>query len=176
MRFSTGRQASEFWPQSREPLNSDGEFVYPVPPLALPEVDSAASIDQLSQFESVALFCDRAAASTGQFALSAANSAAVVQLCRRLDGMPLAIEFAAVRARALGVEQVVNRLNHRFDLSQRGSRSAVPRHQTLRAAIDWSYDLLAPSEQALFRRLAVFAGDFPLEAVEAICAHRAARR
>jgi predicted ATPase/DNA-binding CsgD family transcriptional regulator len=155
---------------SREPLNCDGEFVYPVPPLAIPEVDPAASIDQLSQFESVALFCARAAAATGQFALSADNTAAVVQLCRQLDGMPLAIELAAVRTRALGVEQVLNRLNDRFDLLKGGSRAAVPRHQTLRAAIDWSYDLLTPGEQALFRKLAVFAGDFSLEAVEAVCA------
>ena len=154
---------------SRQPLNVDGEFVHPVPPLALPEADAAASIEQLSQFEAVALFCDRAVAASGQFDLSADNHAAVVQLCRQLDGMPLAIELAAVRTRALGVEEIVNHVKHRFDLLKGGSRSAAPRHQTLRAAIDWSYDLLTPSEQALFRKLGVFSGDFPLDAVEAIC-------
>ena len=155
---------------SRQPLNADGEFVYPVPPLAIPEVSSMTSIDQLRQFEAVSLFCDRAAAASGQFELSADNQVAVVELCRRLDGMPLALELAAVRTRALGVEEIVTRLNDRFDLLTGGSRSAVPRQQTLRAAIDWSYDLLPPNEQALFQKLAVFAGDFDLEAVEAICA------
>jgi predicted ATPase/DNA-binding CsgD family transcriptional regulator len=155
---------------SRQPLNSDGEFVHPVPPLALPSANSAPSIDQLSQFEAVALFCDRATAASGQFELSTENQAAVIQLCRQLDGMPLALELAAVRTRALGVEEIVKRLKDRLDLLKRDSRSAAPRQQTLRAAIDWSYDLLSPNEQALFRKLAVFAGDFPLEAVEAICA------
>jgi non-specific serine/threonine protein kinase len=155
---------------SREPLNVQGEFVYPVPPLATPEPDSTTSIDQLGQYEAVALFCDRASAASGKFELSAENYGAVVQLCRQLGGMPLAIELAAVRTRALGVEEIVSRLKDRFDLLKGGSRSGLPRHQTLRAAIDWSYDLLAPSEQALFRKLAVFAGDFSLEAVEAICA------
>jgi predicted ATPase/DNA-binding CsgD family transcriptional regulator len=154
---------------SREPLNTDGEFVYPVPPLALPETDSAASIEQLSQFEAVALFCERASAASGTFDLSSENHMHVIQLCHQLDGMPLAIELAAVRTRALGIEEIVTRLKDRFDLLKAGSRSAVPRHQTLRAAIDWSYDLLTASEQALFRKLAVFAGDFLLEAVEAIC-------
>jgi hypothetical protein len=93
----------------------------------------------------------------------------VVELCHRLDGLPLALELAAVRTRALGVEEIVTRLKDRFDLLVGGSRSALPRQQTLRAAIDWSYDLLPPNEQALFRKLAVFVGDFDLEAVEAIC-------
>ena len=154
---------------SRQPLNRDGEFVYPVPPLAVPEVTSATSIDQLRQFEAISLFCDRAAAASGQFELSAENHVTVVELCRQLDGMPLALELAAVRTRALGVEEIVTRLKDRFDLLVGGSRSAVPRQQTLRAAIDWSYDLLPPDEQALFRKLAVFAGDFDLEVVEAIC-------
>lgn len=155
---------------SREPLKPDGEFVYPVPPLTIPEASSAISIDQLSQFESVALFCDRAKAASGIFELSTDNHAAVVQLCRQLDGMPLALELAAVRVRALGVEEIVARLKDRFDLLKSGSRTAIPRQQTLRAAIDWSFDLLTPNEQAVFRKLAVFAGDFSLEAVEAICA------
>jgi predicted ATPase/DNA-binding CsgD family transcriptional regulator len=154
---------------SRQPLNADGEFVYPVPPLAVPEVSLMTSLDQLRQFEAVSLFCDRASAASGEFELSADNHVAVVELCRRLDGMPLALELAAVRTRALGVEEIVTRLNDRFDLLAGGSRSAVPRQQTLRAAIDWSYDLLSPNEQALFQKLAVFAGDFDLQAVEAIC-------
>src|SRR5205823_908927 len=98
---------------SREPLNCEGEFVYPVPPLAIPQANAATSIEQLSQFEAVALFCDRAASATGQFELSPENHEAVVQLCQQLDGMPLAIELAAVRTRALGVEQIVNRLKDR---------------------------------------------------------------
>ncbi len=101
---------------SRQPLNSDGEFVYPVPPLAVPEANSPMSIDQMSQFEAVALFCDRAAAASGQFALSGDNHVAVVRLCHQLDGMPLALELAAVRTRALGVEEIVTRLKGRFDL------------------------------------------------------------
>jgi predicted ATPase/DNA-binding CsgD family transcriptional regulator len=153
---------------SRQPLNSDGEFVSPVPPLAVPEANAALSIEQLGQFEAVALFCDRAAAARGHFALSADNRAAVVQLCRQLDGMPLALELAAVRTRALGVEEILTRLQDRFALLVGGSRSAMPRQQTLRAAIDWSYDLLTANEQALFRKLAVFAGDFDLQAVKAI--------
>jgi predicted ATPase/DNA-binding CsgD family transcriptional regulator len=155
---------------SREPLNSEGEFVYPVPPLAIPQANAANSIEQLRQYEAVALFCDRAASASGQFELSPDNYEAVVQLCRQLDGMPLAIELAAVRTRALGVQEIVTRLRRRFELLTGGNRSALPRHQTLRAAVDWSYDLLTTNEQALFRKLAVFAGDFSLEAVEAICA------
>jgi predicted ATPase len=163
-----GTPAIRILATSRQPLNSDGEFVFPVPPQAVPETNSSMSIDQISQFEAVALFCGRVTAATGQFELSADNHAAVVQLCRQLDGMPLALELAAVRTRALGVQEIVTRLKDRFDLLKGGSRSAVPRQQTLRAAIDWSYDLLPPDEQALFRKLAVFAGDFDLEAVEAI--------
>ena len=155
---------------SREPLNSEGEFVYPVPPLAIPQANAANSIDQLRQFEAVALFCDRAASASGQFELSTDNYVSVLQLCQQLDGMPLALELAAVRTRALGVQEIVTRLKHRFDLLTGGNRSALRRHQTLRAAVDWSYDLLTRNEQTVFRSLAVFAGDFPLEAVEAICA------
>jgi predicted ATPase len=121
---------------SREPLNCEGEFIYPVPPLTIPQANAANSIEQLRQFEAVALFCDRAASASGQFELSTDNYLAVLQLCQQLDGMPLAIELAAVRTRALGVEEIVSGLKHRFDLLTGGNRPALPRHQTLRAAVD----------------------------------------
>jgi DNA-binding CsgD family transcriptional regulator len=115
------------------------------------------------------LFTERAAAASGRFELTDANQAAVVGLCRRLDGLPLAIELAAVRTRALGPEQIRDRLNDRFGLLTGGSRAALPRHQTLRTTIEWSYDLLTPDERTLLRRLGVFAGRFTLEDVEPVC-------
>ena len=112
------------------------------------------------------LFTERAAAASGAFGLTAENQAAVVGLCRRLDGLPLAIELAAVRTRALAVEQILERLSDRFALLTGGSRIALPRHQTLETTIDWSYELLGEGDQALLRRLCVFAGRFTLEDVE----------
>lgn len=117
---------------SREPLSVDGEHVLPVPPLELPAPHAAEPLAQLRQNEAVALFTERATAASGRFALTAANQEAVVGLCRRLDGLPLAIELAAVRTRALGPEQIRDRLDDRFDLLTGGSRAALPRHQTLR--------------------------------------------
>src|SRR5207244_11746515 len=101
--------------------------------------------------------------------LNGSNQAVVVALCRRLDGLPLAIELAAVRTRVLSVEQIMDRLSDRFALLTGGGRAALPRHQTLRTTIDWSYDLLTPAEQVLFRRLCVFAGRFTLEDVASVC-------
>src|SRR6202521_325909 len=115
------------------------------------------------------LFTERAAAASGTFELSGANQLAVADLCRRLDGLPLAIELAAVRTRVLTVEQIRDRLNDRFGLLTGGGRAALPRHQTLRTTFDWSYELLAVAERALLRRLCVFAGRFTLEDVEAVC-------
>src|SRR3989449_4227387 len=115
------------------------------------------------------LFTERAAAASGAFALTTENQAAIVGLCRRLDGLPLAIELAAVRTRALAAEQILERLSDRFALLTGGSRVALPRHQTLETTIDWSYELLGDGEQALLRRLCVFAGRFTLEDVEAVC-------
>ena len=154
---------------SREPLSVAGEHVLPVPPLELPASDAADPLAQLRENEAVALFIERAAAASGRFELTAANQAAVVGLCRRLDGLPLAIELAAVRTRALGPEQIRDRLGDRFGLLTGGSRAALPRHQTLRTTIEWSYDLLTPAERALLRRLCVFAGRFTLDDVESVC-------
>ena len=154
---------------SREPLSVPGEHVLPIPPLELPRAQSDESLDQLRQNESVELFVERAAAASGRFELTAANRAAVVDLCRRLDGLPLAIELAAVRTRVLSVEQILDRLTDRFGLLTGGSRAALPRHQTLRTTIEWSHDLLASGERALLRRLCVFAGRFTLEDVESVC-------
>ena len=154
---------------SREPLQVPGEHVIPVPPLELPEVDRMEPLERLRQNEAVTLFSERAAAGSGAFELTGSNQAAVVRLCRRLDGLPLAIELAAVRTRVLTVDQILDRLGDRFALLTGGSRAALPRHQTLRTAIDWSHDLLTTGEQALLRRLGVFAGRFTLEDAESVC-------
>lgn len=155
---------------SREPLQISGEYVVPVPPLELPEATTAGPLAQLRQNEAVMLFTERAAAASGTFELTEANQAAVVQLCRRLDGLPLAIELAAVRTRALTVEEIVTRLTDRFALLTGGRREALPRHQTLQATIDWSHDLLPPDEQTLFRRLCIFGGSFTAEDAASVCA------
>jgi predicted ATPase/DNA-binding NarL/FixJ family response regulator len=154
---------------SREPLSAPGEHVVPVPPLPLPAPHSAEHLRQLRQNDAVMLFTERAAAASGEFELSASNQAAVVDLCRRLDGLPLAIELAAVRTRVLTPEQILDRLTDRFGLLTGGSRAALPRHQTLRTTIDWSHDLLEAGERTLLRRLCVFAGRFTLEDVESVC-------
>ena len=154
---------------SREPLSVAGEHVLPVPPLELPSPDATEPLARLRENEAVMLFTERAAAASGQFELTVANQAAVAGLCRRLDGLPLAIELAAVRTRALGPEQINDRLSDRFGLLTGGSRAALPRHQTLRTAIEWSYDLLTPAERTLLMRLCVFAGRFTLEDIESVC-------
>src|SRR5438132_2907805 len=154
---------------SREPLAIAGEHVVPVPPLELPTGSAAESLARLGQNAAVMLFTERAAAASGTFELSGANQIAVAEVCRRLDGLPLAIELAPVRTRVLTVEQIRDRLNDRFVLLTGGGRAALPRHQTLRTTIDWSYELLAAAERALLRRLCVFSGRFTLEDVEAVC-------
>jgi predicted ATPase len=153
---------------SREPLSVSGEHVLSVPPLELPSPDAAEPLDQVRQNEAVMLFTERAAAASGSFELTASNQAAVVDVCRRLDGLPLAIELAAVRTRVLTVEQIRDRLTDRFGLLTCGSRAALPRHQTLRTTIDWSHDLLEAGERTLLRRLCVFAGRFTLEDIESV--------
>ena len=152
---------------SREMLGLPGEVVFPLPPLSLPAAN-ATSLDELAASDAVSLFCERARAAQPGFGLSEANSAAVAQICRRLDGIPLALELAAARLRVLGAQQVAQRLDQRFQLLTEGGRTATERHHTLRAAIDWSYDLLPESEQATLRRLSVFPGTFDLEAAEAV--------
>jgi predicted ATPase/DNA-binding CsgD family transcriptional regulator len=146
---------------SREPLRVAGETVWQVPPLAVGSADGSAS-------EAVRLFAERAAATAPGFALTPANADAVAAICRSLDGIPLAIELAAARVRALSVEQIRMRVADRFGLLTTGDRAAAPRQQTLRAAIDWSHDLLTKREQALLRRLSVFAG-WSLEMAEQVC-------
>lgn len=154
---------------SRETLGCAGEAVFRVPSLALPAAGGAPSVEALLDSAAVRLFVDRATAATTSFALTARNAAAVAEVCRRLDGIPLALEFAAALVRGLPVEEVAARLDDRFRLLTGGRRTALGRQQTLRALVDWSYDLLAPPEQRLFARLSVFAGAFTLEAAEAVC-------
>jgi predicted ATPase/DNA-binding CsgD family transcriptional regulator len=156
---------------TREPLQVQGEHVVPVPPLELPAAGGDEPLGQLRQNEAVRLFTERAIAASGTFELTEANRSAVVQLCRRLDGLPLAIELAAVRTRVLSAEQILERLTDRFALLTGGGRAALPRQQTLRTAIDWSHDLLGAAERALLRRLGLFAGRFTVEDAEAIGAY-----
>ncbi len=153
---------------SREPLSVPGEYVLPVPPLELPAADQP--LHELAQNEAVTLFAQRAEAASGSFALTAANQAAVVGLCRRLDGLPLAIELAAVRTRVLAPQQILQHLTDRFGVLAAGGGAALPRHQTLRTTLDWSHDLLDADERMLLRRLSVFAGRFTLDDVEGVCA------
>jgi predicted ATPase/DNA-binding CsgD family transcriptional regulator/tetratricopeptide (TPR) repeat protein len=152
---------------SREPLGISGEHVFRVPSLAVPPADLAAP-DRLAAFESVQLFAERALMYRQGFALDTANAAAVAAVCVRLDGIPLALELAAARLGSLSVPEVSARLDQRFRLLTGGSRTALPRHQTLRALIDWSYDLLNPGERLVLDRLSVFAGGWTLGAAEAV--------
>lgn len=154
---------------SREPLRVRGETVWRVPPLSLPGPPGRGSAADLASCEAVRLFTDRAAAARPGFSLDDANAEAVARLCRTLDGVPLAIELAAARVRALSAEQIAVRLADRFQLLASGDRTAPPRQQTLRATVDWSYDLLSEAEQTLLRRLSVFAG-WNLEMAEQVCA------
>lgn len=154
---------------SRERLEIDGEAIWLVPPLFLPPENGKFSIAELAGNDAIRLFVERATAALPSFRLNEENAVAVIHLCRQLDGIPMALELAAARVRLLRVEEIVARLDDRFRLLAGGSRTAPPRHQTLRALIDWSYDLLPPVEQRLLRRLSVFAGSFSLEEVEAVC-------
>jgi predicted ATPase/DNA-binding SARP family transcriptional activator len=153
---------------SREPLRLLGEQAYRVPSLAVPDPGPLPSPERLQEFEAVGLFVDRALLSQPAFALTGTNARAVVEVCQRLDGIPLAIELAAARVRALPVEKISERLDDMFRLLTGGSRAALPRQQTLRALVDWSYDLLTGPERSLLRRLSVFAGGWTLEAAEAV--------
>jgi predicted ATPase/DNA-binding XRE family transcriptional regulator len=154
---------------SREALAVPGEVVWTVSPLAVPPPAGTTNVASLLTFPAVRLFCDRAREALPTFALTSANAASVAALCRRLDGLPLALELAATRVRALAVEQLSARLDERFRLFAEGSRAAPPRQRTLRSTLDWSYDLLSPPERRIFARLAAFAGGWTLEAAEAVC-------
>lgn len=152
---------------SREALGIAGEHAYRVP--SLPTPNEVTDIKHLETFDSVKLFIQRATLTLPTFQLTDANASFVAQICSRLDGIPLALELAAARVRALSVEQIAERLDDRFRLLTGGSRAALPRQQTLRALIDWSYQLLSDDERLLFRRLAVFVGGWTLDAAESVC-------
>ncbi len=155
---------------SREHLRVAGETTYPVPALAAPDPQKESSATALSQYAAVRMFLDRASAAQPAFKVTSANAKAVAEICHRLDGIPLALELAAARVRALSVENIAVRLSNRFHLLTGGDRTALPRQQTLRASIDWSYDLLTTPERTLLRRFAIFSGGWTLEAAEAVAA------
>jgi predicted ATPase/class 3 adenylate cyclase len=159
---------------SRAPLRVAGEHEYQVRPLALPDPGAGATPEELATSEAVALFVERARAIDPRFALTDENAGAVAEICTSLDGLPLAIELAAARTRVLSPHALLERLGTSLPLLTGGPRDRPERHRTLRAAIRWSYDLLEPDGQAMFRRLAVFAGGWSLEAAEAVCSPRGA--
>jgi predicted ATPase len=154
---------------SREPLRVRDERVVPVLPLALPDAEHLPDLDTLAQVPAVALFVERVREVKPDFALTADNAQAIAEICRRLDGLPLALELAAARSNVLPPEALLARLVHRLPLLTHGARDLPQRQQTLRNTIAWSYDLLDESDKALFQQLAVFVGGFTLEAVEAVC-------
>jgi predicted ATPase/class 3 adenylate cyclase/uncharacterized protein HemY len=154
---------------SREALGIAGETSFRVPSLSTPDARRLPAFEALTQYEAVRLFIERAEMALPDFTVTKDNAPAIAQVCYRLDGIPLAIELAAARVKVLRVEQIAARLDNRFRLLTGGSRTALPRHQTLRALIDWSYDLLPEGERTLLQRLSVFAGGCTLEVAEAIC-------
>jgi non-specific serine/threonine protein kinase len=159
---------------SRTPLHLAGECEVPVPSLDVPDVP--LGLDDLAEVAAVAMFVQRAQIARADFRLSATNAAAVVEICVRLDGLPLALEFAAARIKVLSAEQIASRLEDCFNLLTSGADDAPERHRTLRAALDWSYLMLDRSQQALLRRLAIFAGGAGLDAVERVCSDSGLRQ
>ena len=155
---------------SREALGIVGEVAWPVPSLSLPDLRRLPDIESLYRSESARLFVERTAAVRPDFALTEQNAPSVAHVCYRLDGIPLALELAAARTKVFSVEQISERLDDCFTLLAAGSRTAMPRHKTLHATMDWSHELLLEEERTLFRRLSVFAGGYSLEAVESVCA------
>lgn len=154
---------------SREGLGISGEQRYRVPSLSLPNIDLRSSPLRINDYEAVRLFVDRAQLHQPQFAVTTANETALASICSRLDGIPLAIELAAARVRTFSLEDIESKLDHRFRLLTGGSRTELPRQQTLKALTDWSYELLNDLEKGLLRRLSVFAGGFDLEGCERVC-------
>ncbi|MFI8975251.1 protein kinase [Nocardia asteroides] len=154
---------------SREPLDIPGEEVVRVSPLAVPDVDRASTPRVLPRYDAVTLFADRAGSVVPNFELTDENKATVARICERLDGLPLAIELAAARMRTLSPEQILQRLDDRYSLLTRSSRTAPERQQTLQWCIDWSFDLCTPAEQRLWARLSVFTGGFDLDSAERVC-------
>ncbi len=155
---------------SREAFTIPGETIWPVPSLGVPDAYHLPPREGLVKYEAVHLFIERAVSVLPTFRLTQENASALAQVCRRLDGLPLAIELAAARVKVLSVEQIAARLDDSYRLLAGGSRTALPRQQTLQATIDWSHHLLSEKERILFRRLSVFMGGFTLEAAEAVCA------
>jgi len=155
---------------SRERLGITGELTYRVPSLTVPGTNETLTPENVSPYEGVRLFIERAKLVRPDFVLTAENTSSVASICARLDGMPLAIELAAARLRSMSVDELSGRLDQRFALLTDGSRAALPRHRTLRSMLDWSYDLLTELEQALLRRVAVFAGGWTLACAEHVCA------
>jgi predicted ATPase/DNA-binding CsgD family transcriptional regulator len=153
---------------SREALGVEGEVRWLVPPLSIPDLQDTPSLEELVSYESVRLFVERARGRDPSFSLSPKNAFAGTEICRRLEGIPLAIELAAARVGALSVEQISERLTDSLQLLTSGSRTQLPRQRTLRGTLDWSFELLSESERRVFRRLSVFAGGWTLEAAEAV--------
>jgi predicted ATPase/DNA-binding SARP family transcriptional activator len=157
---------------SREALGIEGEAPYLLPPLSMPDAQNLPPLENLEQYEAVRLFVERAETVSSGFKVTTDNASAVAQICQQLDGIPLALELAAARVKVLRVEEIALRLDDRFRLLTGGSRAALPRYQTLRASIDWSFDLLSSVERALLQHLSVFAGGWVLEAAEfVVCGH-----
>jgi predicted ATPase/class 3 adenylate cyclase len=154
---------------SREPLGLSGERVWPVTPLPVPDPLLPQPIHEIEEYAAVRLFLDRARYLAPSFQLTAENATSVKTICHKLDGMPLALELAAARVKQLGVDQLAVRLDDRFRLLSSGSRTAIPRQQTLRALIDWSHALLSDEEKVLLRRVSLFSGGWTLEAAEEVC-------
>jgi non-specific serine/threonine protein kinase len=154
---------------TREALGIAGETAFRVPSLSLPDIRNLPPLEKLTQYDAVRLFIDRASSVLPSLTVTEQTARTIAQICHRLDGIPLAIELAAARVKALSVEQIATRLDDRFRLLTGGSRTALPRQQALRAMIDWSYDLLSDDERMMFRRLSIFVGGWTVEAAEAIC-------
>ena len=155
---------------SRQPFGVPAEVVHRVPSLTVPEPDSGVGLSDASSFGAIELFVERAHAADSRFVLSDQNVLAVIEICRQLDGIPLALELAASRTSVMDIHALAGRLDDRFRLLTGGSRTALPRHKTLTALMDWSYDLLSPQEQKLLDRLSIFSGTFDLDAATAVCA------
>jgi len=154
---------------TREPLAITGETIFRVPSLAVPDAEDRLPLNELAEVGAVRLFVERAAAAEAGFTLTSENAPAIAEISRRLDGMPLALELAAARIKVLPAVEIAKRLEHRFELLSSGARASPPRHQTLRALVDWSYEQLSKREQLLLGRLSVFAGGWMLDSAEAVC-------
>jgi non-specific serine/threonine protein kinase len=155
---------------SREALRVPGESEYRVPSLSFPTAGEPIGLDEAADFDAARLFVERARVRQRDFAMTKDNYRRVLEICRRLDGIPLALELAASRVSAMTIDQIAARLDQRFQLLTQGDRTALPRARTLQACIDWSYEQLSAAQQTLLLRLSVFAGGWTLEAAEAVCA------